>query len=341
MHKALIPKANPQTIQAVDQFSREARNEIARAQRENNPMALALYTARSIQGLRELVTDDMLTDIMALMNTQLGFETDRDPSRPGRDGPARPYGKDVVKDCFITSQLWGASPINCEWGIFSGRAYRKVNYYRRMVHTVPGVTDVHYQLGDPQLINERKALVAGVCRWKQGGQVRRRACEKGPEGDYRIPVRVNKGMGDDALKAKAERRLLALALADMEERSLTEADLDPLEDSSVVNGQVLSTDVDYQPGSVGDDIAQDAEQHLGDQTPANAPTTPESDTSERHRMAVATMKIKADIGQKAAAAWVRACAEMDPPVDIADATDEYLKSDEYREKQAKKKGRAA
>ncbi len=69
MHTALVPKAPRTEIAAVDQFAREARSEITKCQQAGSSIEEALLTARATQGLRELITDAMMSDMMALIES--------------------------------------------------------------------------------------------------------------------------------------------------------------------------------------------------------------------------------------------------------------------------------
>lgn len=328
MHNALIPLAKKEDIVAVDQFSREARQEIALAVREQNQMSLALMTARAVQGLRELVTPAMMTDVMALMNTQVGFDTDRNPAKPGKNGPTQPYAVEVVKDCFITAQLWGASPINNEFNILAGRTYRTVNFYRRKVREMPGVTDVSVQVSTPeyaQVGDGKAARVACVGTWRQDGKQRRVACLKDSTGDWRISVKCNAYMGDDGVKGKAERKLLALMLADMSGCPVD----DDMTDHDDTIPQSAAAPVDSRPAedaeferkpaeNPGDDIAADAEEALREHTPASSPQS--ADNPDRQRWLDGLAKKP---NAKAAAAWAKAA--HDAGIDILPEADQFIK----------------
>lgn len=310
MHSALIPKAKPEDIIAVDQFSREARTEIAKAQTAGNTMMQALITARAVQGLRELITDAMMTDIMGLMNSPLGFLTDRDPARPKKDGSKSvPYPVEVVKDCFITSRIWGASPVGNEWNIIADRAYRTVAYYRRKVLEVPGVTDVAWQISTPEYSQDGKvARLICACSWKQDGKPRRRVCGKDASGDWRISVRVNYGMGEAAVKGKAERAILALALAEMEGRAVDDADhLDP-DDPNVINGEfTVAPTADADAGNPGDDIAADLHQQdtQAAAPPQTSPTLPVDNPASAKPREWWVEQLLKKTSTTAAAAWVK------------------------------------
>jgi hypothetical protein len=266
----------------------------------------------------------MMSDLMLLMNSQLGFATDRDPARPNKRGECpEPYPVETVKDCFITAQLWGARPINNEFNILAGRAYRTVSYYRRKVREVAGVTDVNVQVSTPeyaQVQDGRAARVACVGTWKQDGKQRRVACLKDQTGDWRISVRVNYGMGDDGVKGKAERKLLALMLAEMEGRPV-EDDATDHDDPNVINGEILGSHVEPAPvvENPGDDIAADAASALGEQTPV-VPSGPPADSPDRQRWLDGLYKKP---NSKAAAAWGKAA--HDAGIDILAEVDDFIK----------------
>lgn len=328
MHNALIPKAKMEDIIAVDQFSREARNEIAKAQAADNPMMVALMTARALNGLRELVTNDMMSDVMGLMNSQLGFLTDRDPTRPDKHGNRpEPYPVDIVKDSFITAQMWGARPVGNEFNIISNRAYRTVGYYRRKVTEVPGVSEVSWQVSSPEMSSDGKvARLTAACTWKQNGQQRRRVCAKDATGDWRVSVRVNYGMGEAAIKGKAERAILALALADMENRHLDEGDLPDPDDERTINGTVVGavTTVEVTPDAPTANTA--AEQFVNDLPPPPADATKPQPAGQAPQQPREwwVEKLKTKTTSKAAAAWVQFAHENN--VDITAEGDQLIKA---------------
>lgn len=318
MTTALVPRAPKEDILALDRFAREARNELAVAQREGNSLYCALMTSRMIQTLRTMLTPEILADMMALQNSVLGFLTDRDPNQIDKKTgkPYEPYNEDVVRDALLVANVWGARPFGNEINILARRPYRTVNFFRRRVREQPGVKDLVIQVGAPEYFEQgAKARVPAVASWVQDGKPARRVCGKDASGDWRISVKVNYGMGEDAVKGKAERKLLALVLADMEGRPVDDADANDPDDPHVIDGVVAQTVVVPEQESVGDDIAADAAQHVHEQTPAPASEDP------RKAEFLAIMRQKR--GPKAVAAWVAHCATQG--VDIADEADAFLK----------------
>lgn len=99
---ALIPAATITSILALDKTVQDTRREIARAERDGNAMLKGFVLARGMQALRELLTPDIMKDVRALMNTPLGFRTDRDPARG-----EKPYDDDTVRDAVIAALMGG------------------------------------------------------------------------------------------------------------------------------------------------------------------------------------------------------------------------------------------
>jgi hypothetical protein len=152
--------------------------------------------------LRGALTPEMMQPVMALMNTDLGFRTDRDPnqidSKTGK--PFIPYSAEIVKECFIESKLRGFHCVGNEWNIIAGRFYACKNGFRRKVTHFAGVTDFKDLYEVPRLSGDKCAIVKCRAAWKKDGIADSIECE--------IPVKVNSFMGSDAILGKAERKLL-------------------------------------------------------------------------------------------------------------------------------------
>lgn len=165
----------------------------------------AMKMAAGIRMLRAMLTDSILEEVMQLQGTRLGFRTDKDSSGG--------YPKNVVKDCFIEATLRGARPIGNEFNIISSSPYLTKEYYTRMLDEFPGLNYVP-QFGVPQMAGDKGALVPVLIQYTIDGETRlfERIVKKEKQGDVestfdgRIPVRVNSGMGADAILGKATRK---------------------------------------------------------------------------------------------------------------------------------------
>lgn len=162
-----------------------------------------LAVARSIVQLRG-VLQPVMGDVMALMNTSLGFRTDRDPNVTPKDkdgNPMTPYPVAIVTDVFIEARLRGFHAINNEFNIIAGRFYGCVTGFERLVKSYPKVTDVKDNYSIPTMHGEKGAIVKASATWIQDG------VKQSLERDF--AVRVNYGMGADAIVGKAKRKLYA------------------------------------------------------------------------------------------------------------------------------------
>jgi len=206
----LVPAARRTQLLAIEQLRQTTSAELAEAERQGHDVLKGMTLARSMQQLRELLTPDIMQDVMALQNTALGFDTDR----PNNQHP-QPYGVDVVRDCCITALLSGFQLTGNQWNIISGRFYPALRGCEARVQEWPGLHDLVLDLAVP-VTGQAGALVAGTCTFKVDDRAYRvDASQADPNGataeeriDTRIAVRVNKGMGADAILGKARRKML-------------------------------------------------------------------------------------------------------------------------------------
>jgi hypothetical protein len=192
----------------------------------------------------------MMSDVRALMNTPLGFRTDRDPARePG----TKPYGDDILRDVLITALIDGARIVGNELNIIAGNYYRTVEQLRRRILEFPGLTDLRIDLGVPQM-KDGGALVPASASWKLHGRADRLDCILADGQDRRLPIRVNKGQLIDAILGKARRKLFYRIL-----ERLTGTDLDDeREEPGTIDAdcQTTITTEPAPPEPVADDTAQ-------------------------------------------------------------------------------------
>jgi len=167
----------------------------------------ALKLVNGLKELRRLFDGEILDNVMELMDSNLGFRTDRAPGTKDKAGnEVRPYPKQVVRDCVIEGLLRGANMIGNELNIISARCYLTKEYYERIVREL--VSDLRVVEGVPQSF-QGGALVPMRASWIFEGREDSIDCIKTAEEDRRIPVRVNAGMGTDAVIGKAYRKLYA------------------------------------------------------------------------------------------------------------------------------------
>lgn len=157
-----------------------------------------LAVAQAITDLRQILTPEVMQPVMALMNTDLGFVTDRDPKRAKSGSSVTPYSVDIVRECFIEARLRGFHTIGNEFNIISGRFYGTQNGFVRKVKNFPGVTEVK-EVFDVPRTQQGGALIKCRATWKRDG--------KPDQLEREFAVKVNEFMGADAIVGKARRKL--------------------------------------------------------------------------------------------------------------------------------------
>jgi hypothetical protein len=167
----------------------------------------SITIAKSIDDLR-LAVDPMLPIIMKLMNTSLGFRMDRDPALPVKQGEPKPepYSKEVVREVFIEATLRGFYMVNNEVNIIASRFYGALNGFERIVRSHKNISDFKDIFGVPTRVGDDGAIVKCKAIWKQkssSGKFVQQEIER------EFPIRVNRGMGADAILGKSKRKLYA------------------------------------------------------------------------------------------------------------------------------------
>ena len=236
--------------------------------------------AAGMQNLRQLITEDMMQDVMQLMNTPLGFRTDRDPSQTDRDGkPFEPYPVGVVKEVLIEATLRGLQPVGNQFNIMSGRCYITKEGFTHKLKDLPGFAGLVIVMSPPRVgVDGAGALVTCSATWSMNGTPGRIECE--------IPVRINKGMGADAALGKAERKLKARIYAQITGSEQPEGDVDDVERARTVNpaatgpvnlSEALNADAKVETAAAGKPAASTAQPTgNGQQKPAGTQQSPKA-----------------------------------------------------------------
>jgi hypothetical protein len=166
-------------------------------------MADELAVAQAIVDLRRALTPEVMTPILALMNTDLGFKTDRDPNQINSktNQPNVPYSADVVRDVVIEAKLRGFRAVGNEFNIIAGRFYAAQNgFFRKLTDgkSFPGLSNFRDSYGLPKM-GTNGATVVAKATWTLAG--------KPDSYEQEFGIRVNASMGADAVLGKARRKL--------------------------------------------------------------------------------------------------------------------------------------
>ena len=196
MSSALSIPVDDEKLKLMDDVVKEASLDVVQ---HYGQFKQALVMAAAVRKIGDMITDDMMADVMALQNTSLGFRTDKDPGG---------YNVAVVKSCMIEAVLRGVRVVGNEMNIISGRLYITKEGCSRLVREYPGLANLKLMPGVPA-IGSTGALVDYRATWTLNGEQQHMDRVKSVVDDHRIPVKVNKGMGVDAVLGKATRKMLA------------------------------------------------------------------------------------------------------------------------------------
>ncbi len=192
---SLVPAARLQEARALSQIAQQCQAELI----ENDDSILrAVIIAQAINQLREKLTPAILSDFRALMNTPIGFRTDR-PNAKNRE----PYDDAVLKDCLIQGMIRGLRPVANEINILAGNLYCTKEGFRRLLREFPGFANLAIRLGTPKAHGEG-CICDCSATWTLHGEPQSIDCT----GQFAIPVKRNESMGIDAILGKAESKLL-------------------------------------------------------------------------------------------------------------------------------------
>ena len=161
----------------------------------------------AVQQLQALLTPQLMAPIMALQNSPLGFLTDRPQG----------YSVDEVRIAVIQAAVEGLSVTGNEFNILAGRMYITKNGMKRKLSQIPGLLK-HVTAGIPKLHpNGQGAIVPMHLDWTYLGNHLTQ--------DLEFAVRLNKGMGTDALIGKATRKSLAWLYEEITGNSVSDGDV--------------------------------------------------------------------------------------------------------------------
>jgi hypothetical protein len=152
----------------------------------------AFTVARCIKAIRAALTPEAMTPIMEMQGTPLGFKTDKDKTG-GYDLP-------VVREALIEAAMVGLVPCGNQFNIIGGRMYTTKEGFTYLLNQVP---DLQYTInyGVP-IMKNGGAIVRTEILWRVDPVGLMQPNKKILE----IPVRVNNGMGADAILGKADRK---------------------------------------------------------------------------------------------------------------------------------------
>lgn len=163
-------------------------------------LSASLEAGMAMQELRQAFDQDMLSMVTPLMNTHIGFMTDRAPGAKKRDGSSlAPYSSQVLTDCCLEAALKGLQFVGNQFNIISGRCYvAKAGYEYLIKRKVEGFEWWRHEVGVPASKNGG-ALVECSAEWCIKGRTDSLKCT--------IPVKTDAYSTADQIIGKAQRKL--------------------------------------------------------------------------------------------------------------------------------------
>ena len=218
-----------ETVKALDKAARSG----LMAQEEQNPFQKMFIIANAIEEMKKLLTPKVMEPIMNLQNTSLGFKT---------DNPAG-YTVDVVRDCIIEASLKRVYPVGNEFNILARQCYITKEGFFHKLKDIKGLSWTETP-GIPRNVGESGAVVKITLEWTFGGKSQSKELE--------FAVRVNKGMGADAIVGKATRKARAWLYTAITGQEIGDGDVDivdisaetvnsPFEEAPAENSKIEQT----------------------------------------------------------------------------------------------------
>lgn len=230
----LIPQSKLEDIQRLDTILAQCREVI----RESQPMTRAFATAAAMREIEKAITKEMFADIRNLMNSPLGFKTDRRPGQKARNGEeVKEYHDLVIKRCVIVALLAGCELAGNQFNIIAGQCYFTKEFMERTVRSWPGLTEFYMELSPANSHGAKSAVMEGRATWKVNGRPFSVECFKDGDRDMRIVVNAHNTSGPDQLRGLGESKLLRRVVSRLTGLNLDDESND---DVNVVDGKLKS-----------------------------------------------------------------------------------------------------
>lgn len=167
----------------------------------------AFIVSDAIIKIKSMLTDEYMRPIMALQGNKLGFKGDS------------VYPVDVVRNCLVEAVLIGLQPYGNQFNIIKGQMYPTKeglgylldNMVGLKKEIIPGVPEIKGDIGSVKM----------TITWSMNGS-------EPATRELPIVVRVNNGMGSDAVIGKATRKAKMWLYNNLSGIELADADLDEL-----------------------------------------------------------------------------------------------------------------
>lgn len=169
-----------------------------------NQIQRSLMQAEVQRRLR-LALKPLMPRIMELMNTPLGFMTDKDPKRNRQC--TETYNSEAIADAVIQGLMRGFAFTNNEMNVISGRFYPTAQGWEARLSEIEGLSVKPVPMfGVPELVNGRTTIRV-FAEWVYNGERRKLTDGDGKPGRIYSLI-VNTGASVDNLNGKAKGKAL-------------------------------------------------------------------------------------------------------------------------------------
>jgi hypothetical protein len=162
----------------------------------------ALVVARAMEIIDACLTAEIMTPIMRLQGSKLGFKTDKDIVRNPQTNQYEKgtgYPLDVVKNCFVEMSLIGLQPVFNQWNIIGGNSYVTKEGADTLLKNIPYLQEhliIHEEVN--QSVDKKTASVKSKIQWVIDGEQHTQIIS--------FPVKSDAYTTHDALIGKADRK---------------------------------------------------------------------------------------------------------------------------------------
>lgn len=210
-------------------------NETVNTVVENKALKLfekAFMMANATEQIKGMLTPEYMRPMMSLQGTKLGFKTDKD----NQGG----YPIEVVKNCLIEAVLTGVQVAGNHFNIIAGNCYITKEGMGYLLENTPGLK---YTIvpGLPKINQDKTgAAITMKITWALFGG------EKNTQ-ELEIPIRMNNGMGLDAIIGKATRKARAWLFNNLNGTEIGDGDVED-------QGYVKTETIEVTAEEVGDKL---------------------------------------------------------------------------------------
>ena len=183
----------------------------------------SLVVANAIGYMQQALTPAIMSPIMNLQGSKLGFKTDRDLVKNNSTGKYEKgpgYPLEVVKNAFIEMSLIGLLPTGNMWNIIGGNSYPTREGATFLLKKTKGLKQVISFLEVNQSQDKKTASVKAKIKWEFNGESKEEIVD--------FPVKSDAYTTFDALIGKTERKAKMWLYNQVSGLNLSDGDADEI-----------------------------------------------------------------------------------------------------------------